>query len=110
DGSVTALAGAVVAGRLLDDDVQSIEGVDQRNETHQRSELVVVVVLGGVGPGLVGDTTGGGGDAGALFGQLECGALGVGEHGGFSPGRDQVEARRGFSGVRGVFGVHVGAA
>ena len=65
---------------------------------HQGGELVLVVVLGGVRPGLVGDATGGIGDAGALLGQLQRGALGVGEDLGLAPGRDQVEAHRGLPG------------
>jgi hypothetical protein len=40
--------------------------------------LVLVVVLGRVRPGLVGDTTGGVGDAGALLGQFQGGPLGLG--------------------------------
>src|SRR6266511_2269520 len=85
---LSELAGLVVAGGLLDDDVEAV---------------------GGVRPGLVGGTTGRVGDAGALLGQLQGGALGVGEHRGLPPGRDQVEAGGGLSGVRGVLGVHVGA-
>src|SRR6266540_3227443 len=94
---------------LLDDDVEAVGGVDEGDEGHQGGELVLVVVLGGVRPGLVGGTTGRVGDAGALLGQLQGGALGVGEHRGLPPGRDQVEAGGGLSGVRGVLGVHVGA-
>jgi hypothetical protein len=59
------LAWLVVAGRLLDDDVHAVEGVDDSDERHQRPELVLVVVLGGIRPGLVADTTGRVGDAGA---------------------------------------------
>src|SRR5580692_5692999 len=49
------LAGLVVAGGLAGDDVQPVVGVDQGDEAHQRAELVVVVVLGRVGPDLVAD-------------------------------------------------------
>jgi hypothetical protein len=94
---------------LGDDDVPSVEGVDQSDERHQGGELVLVVVLGGMGPGLVGDAAGGVGEAGALLRQLQSGSLGVGEHRGLTPGRDEVEARRGLAGVSGVLGVHVGA-
>jgi hypothetical protein len=45
----------------------------------------VVVVLGRVGPGLVGDAPGGVGDAGALFGQFQGGPLGLGEDGCLPP-------------------------
>jgi hypothetical protein len=40
---------------------------------------VIVVVLGGIRPGLVGDTAGGIGDAGALLGEFQGGPLGLGE-------------------------------
>jgi predicted SnoaL-like aldol condensation-catalyzing enzyme len=108
-GAREGLAGLVVAGGLLGDDVHAVEGVDDGDEAHQGGELVLVVVLGGVRPGLVGDATGRVGDAGALLGQFQGGALGVGEDLGLPPGRDQVEAHRGLPGVRGVLGVHVGA-
>src|SRR6266571_4454880 len=62
------LAGLVVPGRLPGDDVQAVVEVDEGDEGHQRRELVVVVVLGRVRPGLVGDPAGGVGDAGALLG------------------------------------------
>ena len=66
------------------------------------------IVLGGVRPDLVGDTTAVG-DPGALLGQLQGSTLGVGEHRGLAPRRDQVQARRGLPGVRRVLGVHVEA-
>jgi RNA polymerase sigma-70 factor (ECF subfamily) len=107
--SSSELAGLVVAGGLPDDDVQAVEGVDDGDDRHQGGELLLVVVLGGVRPGLVRDPAGRVSDAGGLLRQLQGRALGVGEHRGLSPGRDQVEAHRGLPGVRGVFGVHVGA-
>ena len=97
---LSELAGLVVAGGLPDDDVHAVVGVDEGDEGHQGGELVLVVVLGGVRPGLVGDTTGGVGDAGALLGQLQRGALGVGEDRGLAPGRDQVEALLGLPRVQ----------
>ena len=54
----------------MDDDVHAVVGVDEGDERHQRRELVVVVVLGRIRPGLVGDATGGIGDASALLGEL----------------------------------------
>lgn len=75
DSSLPELAGLVVAGRLLDDDVHAVVGVDEGDEGHKGGQLVLVVVLGGIGPGLVGDTTGCVGDAGALLGQLQGSAL-----------------------------------
>ena len=42
------------------------------------------------------------GDGGALLGQFQGGSLGLGEDRGLPPGRDQVEAHRGFPGARGV--------
>ena len=73
------LSGLVVTALVLADDVQPVVGVDDGDEAHQRGELVVVIVLGRVRPGLVGDTAGGVGDAGALLGELERSPLGVGE-------------------------------
>src|ERR1039458_1779747 len=72
------LAGLVVAGGLLGDDVHAVVGVDAGDEGHQGGELVLVVVLGRVRPGLIGDTTSGVGDAGALFGEFQGGPLGLG--------------------------------
>src|SRR6266540_3236850 len=69
--------------RFSNDDHEGDEG-------HQGGELVLVVVLGGVRPGLVGGTTGRVGDAGALLGQLQGGALGVGEHRGLTRRRGPV--------------------
>jgi len=76
---LSPLAGLVVTGGLLDDDVHAVVGVDEGDERHQRRELVIVVVLGRIGPGLVGDTTGCIGDAGALLGEFQSGPLGLGE-------------------------------
>src|ERR1035437_641219 len=73
---LSELAGLVVAGGLPDDDVHAVVGVDEGDDRHQRDELVIVVVLGRVRPGLVGDTTTGGvGDAGALLGEFQRGPL-----------------------------------
>jgi hypothetical protein len=55
---------------VLADDVQPVVRVDHRDGAHQRGELLGVIVLGRVPPGLVGDTAGGVGDAGALLGEL----------------------------------------
>ena len=66
-------------------------------------------MLGRVRPGLVGDASGGIGDASALLGQLEGGALGLGEDSRLAPCRDQVQPQRGFPGLLGVLGVHVDA-
>jgi hypothetical protein len=52
-------------------------GADEGDERHQRGELVIVVGLGRVRPGLVGDPTGGTGDPGALLGELQGGPMGV---------------------------------
>jgi hypothetical protein len=106
---LSELAGLVIACGLLDDDVQTVDGAHEGDEAHQRGELVLVVVLDGIRPHLVGHAACGVGDAGALLRQLKGSALRFGEHRGLSPGRDQVEARRGLPGVRGVLGVHVGA-
>src|SRR5215472_10319874 len=103
------LAGLVVPGGLLGDDVQAVPAVDDRDERHQARELVLVVVLDGVRPGLVGHPAGGVGEAGALLGQFQGGPFGLGEDRGLPPGRDQVESHRGFPGVGGVLSVHVGA-
>jgi hypothetical protein len=73
------LSGLVVTALVLGDDVEPVVGVDERDQAHQRGELVGVVVFGRVRPGLVGDAAGGVGDAGALLGELEGGPLGVGE-------------------------------
>jgi DNA-binding CsgD family transcriptional regulator len=55
------------------------------DEAHQGGELVLVLVLGGIRPGLVRDPTGRVGDAGALLRQLQGGALDIGEHRGLPP-------------------------
>lgn len=49
-------------GGLPHDDAQAVAGAD---EGHQPGELIAAVVLGGVGPGLIGNAVGGIGDAGA---------------------------------------------
>ena len=67
-GWLPPLAGLVVAGGLLGDDVHPVPGIDTRDERHQGGELLLVVVLGGVRPRLVGHPAGGVGDAGALLG------------------------------------------
>ena len=95
-GRLPPLAGLVVAGGLLSDDVHAVPCVDTRDERHQGGELVLVVVLGGVRPGLVGDAAGGVGDAGALLGQFQGGSFGLGEDRGLPSGRDQVEPHLGF--------------
>src|SRR5215470_14603112 len=69
----------VVTALVPADDVQPVVRVDHADGAHQRGELVGVVVLGRVRPGLVGDAAGGVGDAGALLGELERGPLGFGE-------------------------------
>jgi hypothetical protein len=93
---LSPLAGLVVSSGPLKDDVEAVVGAGDGDERRQRGELVVVVVLGGVRPGLVGDAAGGVGDAGALLGELQGGLLGVGEDGRLPPYRDQVEPDRGF--------------
>jgi WhiB family redox-sensing transcriptional regulator len=67
-GLLPPLAGLVVAGGLLGDDVHAVPGVDTSDEAHQSCELVLVVVLGGIRPCLVGHPAGGVGEAGALLG------------------------------------------
>jgi hypothetical protein len=52
------LAGLVVASALLGHDVHSVEDVDESDLECQSRELFVVVVLGRVRPGFVGDTAG----------------------------------------------------
>jgi len=88
---LSPLAGLVVPSGPLKDDVEAGVGVADGDERHQRGELVVVVLLGGVRPGLVGDAAGGVGDAGALLGELQRGPLGLGEDCRLPPYRDQVE-------------------
>ena len=75
----------------------------------QRGDLVVVVVLAHLGPGLVGHAVVGVGEPGALLGERQRGPLGLGEHGGLAPGGDQVEPDRGLTGGRGLLGVDVDA-
>jgi len=83
--------------------------VDQGDHGDQRGDLVVVVVLAHLGPGLVGHAVLGVGEPGALLGERQRGPLGLGEHGGLAPGGDPVEPDRGFTGGRGLLGVDVGA-
>lgn len=45
------LAGLVVAGGPVDDDVPAVEGVDESDDAHQGGYLLLVVVLGGIHPG-----------------------------------------------------------
>src|SRR5262249_49928774 len=75
----------------------------------QSGELIIVEVLGSVGPSIVADAASGIGDASALLGELECGPLGFAEHGRVAPRRDQAEPHWAFAGVQCVFGVHVSA-
>ncbi len=107
--SLPELAGLVIAGGLLGDDVQAVPGVDEGDGAHQGGELLLVVVLGGIGPRVVGDAAARVGEAGALLGQLQRGPFGLGEDRGLAPGRDQVEPHRGLPGARGFLGVHVDA-
>jgi hypothetical protein len=78
-GLLSELTGLVVPGGLLDNNVHAVIGVDEGDDRYQRDELVIVVVLGRVGPGLIGDTTSGVGDAGALLGEFQRGPLGLSE-------------------------------
>jgi len=64
---LSELAGLVVAAALLGDDAQAVGGVDEGDETCQGGELVLVVVLGGIRPGLVRDPAGRISDAGARY-------------------------------------------
>src|SRR6266581_8344555 len=106
---LSPLAGLVVPSGPLKDDVEAVVRVDDGDERHQRGELVVVVMLGGVRPGLVGDAAGGVGDAGALLGELQGRPFGIGEDCRLPPYRDQVEPDRAFPRVSGVLGMRVGA-
>src|SRR5258708_39139891 len=65
------LPGLVIAGGLPDDDVHAVIGVDEGDDRHQRDELVIVVVLDRVRPGLIADASPPIGDAGALLGELQ---------------------------------------
>ena len=56
---LSPLAGLVVTGGLLGDDVHAVVGVDEGDKRHQRGELVIVVLLGRIRPGIVSDTAGG---------------------------------------------------
>ena len=103
------LPGLVVAGGLPGDDVQPVVRVDDGDQARQRAELIVVVVLGRARPGVVGHAAGRVGDPGALLGEFQGGPLGLGEHRGLPPGRDQVEPELAFPGGQRVLGVHVGA-
>src|SRR5207245_9661287 len=90
DPRLSPLAGLVVTGGLLDDDAHAVVGVDERDEGHQRRELIIVIVLGRVRPGVVRDTTGGIGDAGALLSEFQSRPLGLGEDRCLPPRGDQV--------------------
>jgi hypothetical protein len=61
------LAGRVVTPRLLGDGVEAVVEVDEGDEAHQGTELVLVIMLCCVGPGLVVDTATVG-DSGSLLG------------------------------------------
>src|SRR5258708_37237975 len=85
---LSPLAGLVDAARLPRDDVHPVVGVDERDERHERGKLVIVIVLGGIRPGLVGDAARGIGDASALLGEFQSGPLGLGEDVRIPPCRD----------------------
>src|SRR5689334_10886663 len=69
-GGSAPLARLVVAGRILQDDVHSIIGIDERDERDEGGELVVVVVLARLGPDLIADAAAIG-DPGAVLGERE---------------------------------------
>src|SRR5690606_8074111 len=108
-GRSAELPGHVAARGLLVDDVDPVVGVDQRDEGHERHELVLVVVPGGVRPDRVGDPAGPVGEAGALLGQLQGRALSLGEDRGLPPDGHQVQPLVALPGRDGVLGVHVRA-
>jgi hypothetical protein len=108
-GGLSPLPRLVVTGGVAGDHVEAVVGVDQGDEAHQGAELVVVVVLGRVRPGLIADAARGVSDAGALLGELQGGPLGLGEDRRLPPRRDQVQPHPALPGVLGVLGVHVGA-
>ncbi len=80
------------------DHAEPVGRVDHGDQGDQRGDLIVVVVLAHLGPGLVGHPVVGVGEPGALLGERQRGPLGLGEHGGLAPGGDQVEPDRGFAG------------
>jgi hypothetical protein len=94
---------------VVRDHHEPVGGVDHGDQGDQRGDLVVVVVLAHLGPGLVGHTVIGVGESGAFLGERERGPLGLGEYGGMAPGGDQVEPERGLAGGRGLLGVDVDA-
>ena len=63
------LSGLVVTALVPADDVQPVPGVDPGDDARQRGELVGVIVLRRVRPGLVGDAAG---YAGSLLGKFEA--------------------------------------
>ena len=103
------MPGSYGATLLVHDHGQPVGRVDQGDQGDQRGDLVVVVVLAHLRPGVVGYAVVGVGEPGALLGERQRGLLGLGEHGGLAPRGDQVEPYRGFTGRRGLLGVHVDA-
>lgn len=95
------------APRIVDDHVHPGGRVDQGDQADQRTDLIVVVVLAHLAPGLVGHTVVA--EPGAFLGECQRGPLGLGEHGAVPPGGDQVEPERGFTGGRRLLGVGVDA-
>ncbi len=72
-------------------------------------QLLLVIMLRGVGPDFIGNAVGRVGDTGALLGELQRCTLCIGEHRCLPPGRHQVEPQLAFTGRNGVLCVHVGA-
>ena len=100
--------GVVEAGPAAERSLHAVVSVNQGDEGNQRCQLVLVVVVDRVRPGLVGGHR--------PRRRCACPVPSApwpparpGERRGLTPGRDQVETYRGLPAARGVFGVHVGA-
>src|SRR6266568_5624234 len=79
-------SGLVRTALLANDHAEPVGRVDPGDNADQRGDLVVVVVLAHLGPGLVGHALVGVGEPGTLLGERQRGPLGLGEHSGLAPG------------------------
>ena len=90
------------ARRLLDGDIDAIEEVGHGDHENDGGQPLLVVVPDGFLPDLVRNRVGPVGKTGDGLGECEGGAFGVGEVGGFPPGRYSEEALVGFASLFGA--------
>src|SRR5262249_14867019 len=97
------------AGRHPEGRVDAVEEVGHRHHQHQRPELPLVVVPGGLGPDLVGDRARPVGEPGGRLGERQRGPLGVVEARVLVPGGQGEQLLRADAGLGRVRGARVDA-